>query len=83
MLAVAPIAAPTQHKFVAAATIAVAPKSERVCFYFPFCQKFAKDCGGVKKGGCRDVKADGVQIPTDNMKFLDQKKKLQCVKDAR
>jgi hypothetical protein len=58
-----PAVAPEQVSYVASQ--AGAAKSSRRCFYFPFCVKFAHDCGGWRDGTCSRVNTNKIVRPSE------------------
>lgn len=46
------------------------------CFYAPFCNKYARDCGGLRKGLCNEVNSGKIKIPNDE-EFLEEKRKMR------
>jgi hypothetical protein len=72
------VAAAQQQMFVESAKTKKAMRAQR-CFYEPFCDSWANDCGGVKAGKCNRVTAGDVSIPDDEVEF--QREKDKAVKD--
>ena len=77
---VPPIAAPQQEAFVETALI---KRTKRLmhCFYEPFCDSWADDCGGSRIGKCTRVNCGEVIIPDDPNEF--ERQKENAVKEQR
>ena len=56
-LPVPPVVAPNQTRYVVTDNH---KKKDRLCTYWPRCQKMASACGGFKKGDCSEAGKDAV-----------------------
>lgn len=74
------VAAAQQSAFLESANSKRAKQGQR-CYYEPFCDSWADDCGGVKVGNCSRVNNGNVKIPSDQTEF--QRQKDKAVKDRR
>ena len=66
-------------KLLEATTPSTTTKSsiaESSCFYVPFCNKLARECGGIRKGLCNEVNSGAITIPSDEV-FFEEKRKLK------
>jgi len=74
---VGPLAAPHQTEFVEMTLVKSSKNRERKqCFYAPFCNMFADECGGFWSGKCSRVESGEVKLPGDE-EFRDSKEALR------
>jgi hypothetical protein len=74
---VGPLAAPHQTEFVETTLVKSSKNRERKqCFYAPFCNMFADECGGFWSGKCSRVESGEVKLPGDE-EFRDSKEALR------
>jgi hypothetical protein len=52
------------------------PNKHQICFYAPFCERDALDCGGFKRDKCREVNEGRVKLPPEK-EFLLKKEAWQ------
>ena len=76
-----PLCAPNQATFIDTANeIGGTSQQSRKCFYAPYCQQQARECGGWMKGRCSQYNNGIITVPDD---FFSEKEELKRVEMAR
>jgi hypothetical protein len=73
-----PMVAPFQIAYHIAEAATLTPQEKRKCVFFPFCQKMARECGGLfLDKPCRAIKESKVILPTDYREKIEAAKRVE------